>query len=650
MLAEFFALPLCVLIALFGVLGATLLLGYRAFATLSERHTRLERLYRLSDVLAAAPGSTDVVASVLEQSADLLRAGYAEILLGGTGNGVQLWSLRTGADVYGPVEAGAQHLTLAAGPNGHRIVRATGPREAEFLAARHVTQAILVPMKIDGPLAGHLLVADRRGDKRGFTGADIRLLEIVANHGSVALRNGRLIERLHFEARHDELTGLPNRLNFRGLLDGAAEASRHGVPCAVMVLDFNGFKAINDSLGHPAGDELLRVLAGRFQQAVGPEAIVARLGGDEFAILSPSPGAAAAEGLARALLAAFEEPVEVAGARLRVGGSLGIALGPGHGATGADLLRKADVAMYVAKSAAGGWRMYSDEMTIQSPQALTLATDLRDALQAGEIGIAVQPIVDLRTGAVHSLEALARWEHPSLGEIAPEQFFAAAERSGQVVALSLRILDLGLAAARTWLAAGHPTRLAVNLAPGWLADAALPDQIAAALSHHGVPADLLSLEVTERNVAAEPRHATAALTRLRSMGVHLSVDDFGTGHSSLTFLSSLPFSQLKVHQSFVQNLPDNPRGQAIVQTIVDLGRNLGLEVVAEGVTDLGTRRQLEELGCVLAQGYLFTPPVTVADVSWIPWPDAAAEHLRLGTGAGAEQFGVRPGRLAAADS
>ena len=596
------------------VLGAIVLLGYRAFAALTERHARLERLYQLSDALAGAPGSADVVRSVLNQSTDLLRADYAEVMLSGVGSGVHLWSLRHGEPVYGPVEAGAHHLTLPFPPDTLRQVRGHTPAEIEFLSARGVSEAVIVPLRIDGPIAGHLLVGDRRGEERGFVPGDVRLLETVANHGSIALRNGRLIEQLHFEARHDELTGLPNRLNFRGLLDEAAAAARRGVPCAVMVIDFNGFKAINDSLGHPAGDELLRVLAGRFRDIVGDEGTVARLGGDEFAIVSGSVDAEAAQALAARVLATFEDPVPVAGTRLRVGGSLGIALGPEHGTTGADLLRKADVAMYVAKSAAGGRRMYSADMLIPAPEVFTLATDLRDAVQAGEIGIVMHPLVDLETGMVHSFEALARWQHPALGEISPEDFFAAAEQSGQVAALSERILDQALAACRVWMDAGYPLRVAVNLAPRWLADPSLPDQIAEALVRHGVPADRLCLELTESSAMDEPRRAGEVLTRLRGMGVHLSMDDFGTGYSSLNFLSRLPIDQMKIDRSFVQQMYNSPRDRAIVQSIIDLGRNLGLEVVAEGVTDPGARRALQEMGCHLAQGYLFTAPVPIEDV------------------------------------
>jgi predicted signal transduction protein with EAL and GGDEF domain len=306
--------------------------------------------------------------------------------------------------------------------------------------------------------------------------------------------------------------------------------------------------------------------------------------------------------------------VPVAGTRLRVGGSLGIALGPQHGTTGADLLRKADVAMYVAKSAAGGRRMYSADMLIPAPEVFTLATDLRDAIQADEIQVVMHPLVDLATGMVHSFEALARWQHPVLGEISPEDFFAAAEQSGQVAALSERILDRALAAVRGWMDTGYPLRVAVNLAPRWLADPSLPDQIAEALIRHGVPADRLCLELTESSAMDEPRRAGEVMTRLRRMGVHLSMDDFGTGYSSLNFLSRLPIDQMKIDRSFVQQLYNSPRDRAIVQSIIDLGRNLGIEVVAEGVTDPGSRRALQEMGCHLAQGYLFTAPVAIEDV------------------------------------
>jgi diguanylate cyclase (GGDEF)-like protein len=598
------------------VTGAVALLGYRAFAVLADRHASLGRLYELSDALAVAPASADVVRSLLRQSADLLRVAYAEVVLAGLGPEVQVWSLRHGeAGTVGPVPASATHLALPFPPDGLRVMRrADDAHAAAFLAGRDVTEALVVPLRIDDRVSGHLLVADRAGVDRAFDRGDARLLETVANHGSVALRNGRLIERLHFEARHDELTGLPNRLSFRQQLEEAAVTAAKR-PFAVMVLDFDGFKAVNDTLGHQAGDELLRVLAGRFVAALGDDAVVTRLGGDEFAVLAPGcADAVAARALAARLLRAFDAPVEVGDTRLRVGGSLGVALAPKHARSASDLLRNADLAMYAAKAGAGGVRIYSDDLATESLDGVRLAADLRDAVESDDFAVVAQPIVDLGTGEIHSVEMLARWHHPELGPIAPEEFFAAAERSNQTTALSMRILDRALRAARDWNLEGHPVRVAVNLAARWLGDPSLPDQVGAALARHGVPADLLSLEITETAVIAEPRRTTATLAQLRELGVHLSVDDFGTGYSSLTYLSRLPVDQMKIDKSFVQRMYDSPRDRAVVRSIVDLGRNLGLDVVAEGVTAPGTRRALQEMGCRLAQGYLFAEPVPVADV------------------------------------
>jgi diguanylate cyclase (GGDEF)-like protein len=596
------------------VTGGVALLGYRAFAVLADRHASLGRLYELSDALAVAPAAADVVTSLLRQSVDLLRADYAEVMLAGLAPEVQVWGLRhADAEPAGPVAVAPEALKLP--PADLLTVRfGDGPEAAAFLAARDVTEALVVPLRIDDRVSGHLLVADRIGVDRTFGGADGRLLETVANHGSVALRNGRLIERLHFEARTDELTGLPNRLSFRTLLEEAAEGVMR-TPFAVMVLDFNGFKAVNDTLGHQAGDELLRVIAGRFTAAVGDDAVVARLGGDEFAVVAPGyADDVAARALAGRLLKAFDSAVEIGDTRLRVGGSLGIALAPRHATTASDLLRSADLAMYAAKAGAGGARIFSPDLAAESLDGVRLAADLRDAVEGDEFAVVVQPIVDLATGLMHSVEMLARWHHPELGPIAPQEFFAAAERSNQTAALSMRILDRALRAARDWHLAGHPVRVAVNLAARWLADPSLPEQVGAALARHGVPADLLSLEITETGVISDPRRATAALLRLRELGVHLSVDDFGTGYSSLTYLSRLPVDQMKIDKSFVQRMYDSPRDRAVVRSIVDLGRNLGLDVVAEGVTAPGTRRALQEMGCRLAQGFLFAEPVPVAEV------------------------------------
>jgi diguanylate cyclase (GGDEF)-like protein len=601
-----------------GLAGAIALVAYRTFAAIIDRHASLSRLYEFSDALADAPSSEDVIQSLLRQSADLLRAGSAEIMLTGPEDDVLVWALcRRGDGAAGPRPATPEQLALELPTDRLVLIRSgDGPDAAAFLAARHTTEALVAPLRIDDGVSGHVIVADRTSGDRGFVlGTDGRLLETVANHSSVTLRNIRLIERLKFEARHDSLTGLPNRLSFRSLLEEAAERADEQ-PFAVMVLDFDGFKAVNDTLGHQAGDELLRVLAGRFGANIGDDGVIARLGGDEFAVLAPGcADDVAARALAARVLKAFETPVEVdEGTRLRVGGSLGVALAPGHAATASDLLRHADLAMYAAKSGSGGVRIFSPDMADESLDTVRLAADLRDAVDADDFAVVVQPVIELETGLVHSVEVLARWHHPELGPIAPEEFFAAAERSNQTAALSMRILDHGLRAARDWHLKGHPVRVAVNLSGRWLADPSLPEQVGAALARHGVPADLLSLEITETAVIGDSRRTSGTLSRLRDLGVHLSVDDFGTGYSSLTQLSRLPVDQMKIDRSFVQRMYDSPRDRAVVRSIVDLGRNLGLDVVAEGVTAPGTRRALQEMGCKLAQGFLFAEPVPVEEV------------------------------------
>jgi diguanylate cyclase (GGDEF)-like protein len=626
---------------------AAVLITQRAYTSQSEWHRNLQRLHELSDALAAAPASSDVVALMLVQSIELIEARYAEASLAELDGREQpsCWVLRAGERLEGPRSPVLPAVdSLPAVPSTHLVVRPRSEAERAFLAARGLSEAVVVPLRRDGGVDGFLIVGDRAEPTGNAVDADGRLMETVANHASVALRNRRLIHQLYVEARHDDLTGLPNRVALRELLDRTALAAADGGQAvSVMVLDFDGFKAINDTLGHQAGDELLRVLSGRLAEAAGADATVARLGGDEFAVLSTRfADAGRSVQLARRLLSVFESPVTVAGARLRLGGSLGIALGPEHGASGSDLLRNADIAMYAAKGAGGGLRMYSADQVELTASGLTLATDLRDAIEQQQISVAVQPLVELATGALHSVEVLARWHHPELGEVPPEQFFAAAERSGQVQALSACVLDRALALSREWQGLGLQVRVAVNLATRWLADPSLPDQVGGALARHGVAAGMLCLEITERGVIADPKHTTQTLSRLRAMGVHLSVDDFGTGYSSLTYLSRLPVDQMKIDKSFVEELDAHPRDRAIVRSMIDLGRNLGLEVVAEGVMTPAAREVLQELGCRLGQGYLIARPLSPAELpgylgahagaapAGVPAPSPAQDDAALG--------------------
>jgi predicted signal transduction protein with EAL and GGDEF domain len=315
------------------------------------------------------------------------------------------------------------------------------------------------------------------------------------------------------------------------------------------------------------------------------------------------------EHLAERLLACFDEPVAVAGTRVRLGGSLGVAFGPEHGTSSSDLLRNADIAMYAAKAAGGGIRLFSLDLVDADTSAVTLAGDLRDAIAGREITLNVLPVVELATGAIGSVEVLARWRHPELGDIPPEVFFAAAERSGLTADLSALVLDGALRLCHAWREQGRRIGIGVNVATRLLADPTLPERVAGALASYDVPAELLCLEITEAGVIAEPALALQNLGRLRAMGVCLAVDDFGTGYSSLTYLSRLPLHQLKIHHSFVSRLGDGEHDRAVVRSILDLGRHLGLDVVAEGVSDVSTRNALLELGCRFGQGFLFGHPL-----------------------------------------
>jgi diguanylate cyclase (GGDEF)-like protein len=554
------------------VTGVLVLVGYRTFAGLSDRHASLQRLYELSGGLAEAASTDAVAAHTLRECAALLQVRHVE-------------------------------LTVA-GPDGGQSRRWTyGPPGMP-------DEGLRVPVAVDEQVTGWLHAAGRVYGRRAFGDAERRLLETVANQVAVALRSARLIERLEQEAHHDELTGMANRLSFRHWLDEAAQHADDDGSCAVMLLDLNGFKGVNDTLGHQVGDELLRLVAGRLTATAGDDARLARLGGDEFAgLITGCTGPAAAVALGTRLLESLDEPFLLAGTRLHLGAALGVALGPEHGVTGSELLRKADIAMYTAKNGAGGVAVFDEERSSAGVTALMTASDLREAVLDDRIEIAVQPMVDLGGGAVTSVEALARWQHPELGEVSPQLMFAAAGRSGQVAALSGRVLDRALAACRRWADDGAAIAVAVNLAPQWLAEETLPEQIGAALARHGVPAGLLSLELTESSVIEDPIRAVRTLDRLREMGVRLSVDDFGTGFSSLTWLSRLPVQQLKIDQLFVGRLLTSGRDRAVVRSIIDLGRNLGLDVVAEGVTDEDTRRALVTMGCHQGQGYLFGRPM-----------------------------------------
>ena len=411
------------------------------------------------------------------------------------------------------------------------------------------------------------------------------------------------------QALHDALTGLPNRTLFHQRVN-ATLAAGGGATHAVMLMDVDHFKEVNDTLGHHHGDELLREIAARLAQAVRPEDTVARLGGDEFAVLVPDLDRAdSAVAVAERLLRALQAPMQIEGLSLEVTASIGIATHPAHGDRVEILLRHADVAMYQAKRAHSGHQVYRAENDRHSTRRLTLAAELRKAIDEGELELHFQPQTEVATGTVRGVEALVRWRHPTRGLIAPGDFIPLAERSGLITPLTSFVLDQALCQARGWRDSGLRLPIAVNLSARSFLDHELPAEIAALLAKWGTDAELLQLEITESMLMSDPDRARTVLERLTSQGLRLSIDDFGTGYSSLAQLKRLPVDEIKIDRSFVIDMGSSASDEAIVRSTIELAHNLGLSVVAEGVEDEASLRTLRRLGCDLAQGYHLGRPV-----------------------------------------
>ena len=424
-------------------------------------------------------------------------------------------------------------------------------------------------------------------------------------------RGGSAAIAKEHQALHDALTGLPNRVLFRDRVEQALHAARRSHSgCAVMLMDLNHFKEINDTLGHHQGDRLLQEVATRLRGALRAGDTVARLGGDEFAVLLHSgTDPESATTVAEHLLARLREPFLVDTTTLQIGGSMGVACFPRHGTDVEQLMQRADIAMYAAKATSGGYALFEPSQNHHSPRRLALAAALPGAIERGELLLAYQPKADLRTGRIVGVEALARWEHPELGVVEPAEFVPIAEQTGLIITLTSAVLDAALERVASWRALGHGLTIAVNLSARSFLDASLADEIPELLSAHDVPAHCLELEITESMLMHDPQRAGETLERLAATGVSLSVDDFGTGYSSLAHLKRLPVDTIKIDKSFVLEMADDEADEAIVRSMIELAHNLGLRVVAEGVESAATWMRLAALGCDLAQGYHLARPL-----------------------------------------
>ena len=609
---------------------AMMFVTYRAYTSQRQRHQGLEVLYKATRVVDRSVKLDSGTAALLQQAREMFRAEVAQLTLfpeqeGGPalrtslGPGDQLSTrepvfLEPTEGVWARVAAERQALLFARPIENERL--------RDHFAERGIRDAMVAPLYRDNDVVGVLLVGNRLGDVSTFDEDDLKLFTTLANHASVSLENAHLVEDLsesleqlrelnrrnEHQANHDSLTGLPNRSLFHKRARACVESS--AAASAVMMLDLDRFKEVNDSLGHQNGDLLLRQVAERLQTCLREDDTVARLGGDEFAVLLPNVAEpATALTVAREIQAALGEPLIVAGLNLSLEASVGIALHPLHGNDVHELMRMADVAMYAAKERETGIEVYAPGHDPNSSGRLALIGDLRRAIDEGTLELHYQPKMRISDEVVTGVEALVRWNHPERGAIRPDEFIPIAETSGLVKPLTLWVLNEALRQCREWQERGLDLKVAVNLSAKNLIDVSFAEEVADLLARWHVSSSRLDLEITESTIMTDPNRARGVLAKLHGMGIGLSIDDFGTGYSSLGYLKQLPVDELKIDKSFVLNMSADRSDAAIVRSTVELGRNLGLQVVAEGVEDENIWAQLDEMGCHLAQGYHLSRPL-----------------------------------------
>lgn len=605
--------PTAVLL-LVGVI-AVVALAYRGYGSLGRSHARLESLYRFTRRVQQEVGTSGVCDVALHQARDMLAALSVELLV------------LPGAE---PDRPGAR-LVL----REDRVVRAParvptwlGPALAGQGVRRHGEEtagprdALAAPLHVDGVVDAVLVAVGRPHHLGPFSEEDLRLLESLANHTAVSLQKTRLLDRLREEAErqehlslHDSLTGLPNR---RAALLVISDELAAGTRTAVLVLDVDGFTDINDAFGHDTGDELLQQVGARLEGWGGVRGHVARLGNDEFVVVLRDVGVQAATASAARVLAVLRDPFDLGGTTVDVRVVAGMALGPQHGTDAGALLQRADAAMYAAKREGVALRTWDPLSEGDSARRLTLLRHLRETIESGDLQVHYQPKIAPGSGRVVGAEALARWSHPDHGVVGPDEFVGLAERSGLIHPLTELVLRTALAQCTRWRLSTPGLSVAVNLSARSLLNPELPQQVAHALDEAGLPSSALTLELTETAVMTDVDHALIVLHGLADLGVTLSIDDFGTGQSSLAYLKLLPVGEVKVDRSFVSGARDDVGDAAIVGAAVDLGHTHGLVVVAEGVEDEATRLMLVARGCDVIQGYLVSRPLSAdAFAGWL---------------------------------
>ncbi len=617
-------------VPLLGGIAIFLLVMYRSYGSLRQRYESLSLLYDFTHLVSGVREPDAVLDAMLSQAKDLLRAERAEFwMLTGT-DSCRRYVVDDGGQtstslVLPPALSSIITDTFASSREARVFARnQTEPEAVAVLGELDARDALIAPIVEGGSLIGFVVTANRLSDIYTFVAQDAQIFATLASHAGVALQNGRLIIRLHDQARqreheacHDSLTGLPNRVLFADRLqrrfDDRAEVG-DGITIALMDLD--GFKEINDTLGHQAGDKVLVEVASRLRSAVDDDTLVVRLGGDEFGLIAAARAQPVdVEAMCHRVRAAVAEPMDVDSIPVTMGVSIGLATAPDDGENAETLLKRADVAMYSAKSGRDGGVCFYDATRDQNtPRRLALGHELRLAVDAGQIRPVFQPKISLSDGRMTGVECLCRWDHPTLGVIMPDEFIPLADRIGISGSLTAFMLSSALEHAARWRAAGNDWGVSVNISMNTLVDHDLSTIVRRLLTNSPVPPQGVTLEITETHVMSDAVRATRALTELAALGVRLSVDDFGTGYSSLAYLQRLPVDEVKIDKSFVMTLGRDDGADAIVRSVLDLARNLDLWVVAEGVEDASAADRLRELGCQEAQGFHFARPMAAGEI------------------------------------
>ena len=579
---------------------------------------------RLRD-LDAVHGFTGRVGQSLVPD-EIARAAVAEAARVLRSDGVALVFFDHGATVTQQVH-GEIGVDLPSGPDDPAwidILRADGPirlsgAELDGVRAANsdLKEIMVAPVRDESGTFGAMVVGGRSEIALRFDASDLVRVQNLTEQLTASLRKGMLHQRIEREARLDGLTGLPNRVSFEKSLEDTAANRRQGQMLFVVMLDLDRFKEVNDTLGHHAGDQLLIEAAERMRVLLTPGDVLARLAGDEFAIVGQRHTRKQMLDFAWACVHDVGRPITLDGLEIVVTASAGLAVVDEDVEEGAPL-RYADIAMFNAKTQRLGVEVYRDEIDRRTPARLSMLGDLRSAIDDGQLHMHLQPKLDLNTGTVVGAEALVRWTHPVRGVVSPAQFVRVAEDTGLIKQLTDLMLHRGISTLSDIHARGYHLGLSVNLSTHDLLDRRLADRVQQHLSQNGVDPSMLTLEITESSLLIDAPRARATINALHEVGVSLSIDDFGTGYSSLSYLRRLPVGELKIDQSFVANVLIDEQDEVIVRSTIDLGHNLGLVVVAEGVENNEVLERLRALGCDIAQGYCISRPLAPDHfLSWL---------------------------------